>query len=146
MTGARQRSWGVVFPVDGHVYHESVAADNSTQTASLSLGIRWKFLDLLHGANESVLTLTAIAVAVAWVPPAVLFVPFDTVAQAALKLLFREVGLESRSQCWHWKHHRHGREAGNFGRRTHRLVPVRKLRNFGRCVVVQLMTHTRGLR
>lgn len=45
--------------------------DNSVQTASSQLSRRWKFLDLLHGASARLLTFTAIAVAVAWVPPAI---------------------------------------------------------------------------
>ena len=46
--------------------------ENSRQTASLSLHRPWKFVDFLCGVSARVVRLTAIAVALAWIPPAVL--------------------------------------------------------------------------
>ncbi len=46
--------------------------NSSGQAAASSLGKPWRFLDLLHGANERLLTFTCIAIASTWVPPAVL--------------------------------------------------------------------------
>ena len=46
--------------------------DHSKQIASPPLSHSWRFLDLLHAASERLRTFTAIAVAVAWVPPALL--------------------------------------------------------------------------
>ncbi len=48
--------------------------DCSKQIASSSLSRSWRFLDLLHAASARVRTFTAVAVAVAWVPPALLSV------------------------------------------------------------------------
>ena len=45
--------------------------NSSGPVAVSSLDKPWRFLDLLHGATERRLTLTAIAVALAWAPPAV---------------------------------------------------------------------------
>ena len=49
-----------------------ILQDPSRQIGSSSLSRSWRFLDLLHAASARVRTFTAIAVAVAWVPPAVL--------------------------------------------------------------------------
>ena len=46
--------------------------DQSEQIASSSLSRSWRFLDLLHGASARARTFAAVAVAVAWVPPALL--------------------------------------------------------------------------
>lgn len=46
--------------------------DNSKRVAPLSASSPWRFSDLLRGANARRLTFTAIAVAVSWVPPALL--------------------------------------------------------------------------
>ena len=45
--------------------------NSSGPVAVSSLDKPWRFLDLLHGATERRLTLTAIAVALAWAPPVV---------------------------------------------------------------------------
>jgi hypothetical protein len=45
---------------------------SSGHASTLSLGRPWRFLDLLHSASQRLLTLTAIAVAISWVPPALL--------------------------------------------------------------------------
>jgi hypothetical protein len=45
---------------------------DSKRVHSSSLDNPWRFLDLLHGASEHLVILTAVAVAVAWVPLAVL--------------------------------------------------------------------------
>jgi hypothetical protein len=46
--------------------------DNSTHPAQPSLGRSWRFLDLVRAASSRTLTITAIAVALAWIPLAVL--------------------------------------------------------------------------
>ncbi len=46
--------------------------NSSRQIASSSLGNPWRFLDFLHAASARVRTFTAVAVALAWVPPALL--------------------------------------------------------------------------
>ncbi len=46
--------------------------DSSGHASTLALGRPWKFLDLLRGASQRLLTLTAIAVAISWVPLAFL--------------------------------------------------------------------------
>jgi hypothetical protein len=46
--------------------------DRPNQIASSSLGRSWRFLDLLHAASARVRTFAAIAVVVAWAPPALL--------------------------------------------------------------------------
>jgi hypothetical protein len=45
---------------------------SSGHASTLSLSRPWRFLDLLHSASQRLLTLTAIAVAISWVPPALL--------------------------------------------------------------------------
>lgn len=45
---------------------------SSGHASTLSLGRPRRFLDLLHGASERLLTLSATAVAICWVPPALL--------------------------------------------------------------------------
>jgi hypothetical protein len=51
---------------------EQLLQDKSKHAASFSLSGSWGFIDLLRDANARILTITAIAVALAWVPPAVL--------------------------------------------------------------------------
>ena len=46
--------------------------DHPKQIASSSLSRSWRFLDLLHAASARVRTFAAIAVVVAWAPPALL--------------------------------------------------------------------------
>ena len=61
---------GVAFPkVKGM---NELLQDRSRHIDSSSLSRSWRFLDLLHAASARVRTFTAVAVAVAWVPPALL--------------------------------------------------------------------------
>jgi hypothetical protein len=46
--------------------------DTSGHASTLSLSKTWRFLDLVRGASQRLLTLTAIAVVISWFPPAVL--------------------------------------------------------------------------
>jgi hypothetical protein len=50
----------------------TVLQSKSKQVASSLLSKPWRLLDSLRGASERLLTVTAIAVAVTWIPPAVL--------------------------------------------------------------------------
>lgn len=51
---------------------EQLLQDKSKHAASFSLSGSWGFIDLLREANARILTITAIALALAWVPPALL--------------------------------------------------------------------------
>jgi hypothetical protein len=68
VTGARLTTFGVVFPEVNDM--KELLQGHSRQIASSSLSRSWRILDLLHAASARVRTFTAVAVAVAWVPPA----------------------------------------------------------------------------